>query len=87
MNTISFAPRWREELVATSADGVLIFEITMGELHVYFPDKTRWLATVPDWAKPQWEIYSEACSNWCKQNKIPLSFVDNALVYEEKDGK
>ncbi len=84
MSAISFNPRWKEELVAGSRDGVLIFEITMGTLHVYFPDSTRWQATAPEWAKAKWEIYSEACSAWCKQNKIPITFTDNAFMYEEK---
>ncbi len=81
---ISFAPRWREELVATSGEGVLIFELTMGKLHVYFPDKNRWEATVPAWAKEQWAVYKTACEDWCRANSIPITIADNALVYEEK---
>lgn len=36
MLKIKFSPRWREELVATCDEGVLIFEFTMGKNHVYF---------------------------------------------------
>ena len=44
MNQIKFNPRWKEELVAVSDEGVLILEIAMGTLHVYFPDeKGGWL--------------------------------------------
>jgi hypothetical protein len=81
---ISFNARWLEELIATSDEGILIFELTMGKLTVYFPDQDRWLASVPGWAKGQWKIYQEACKEWCAQQKIPMLVVDNALVYEEK---
>ena len=33
MEPIKFNPRWREELVAVSDEGVLILEIAMGTLH------------------------------------------------------
>jgi len=84
MSKIHFNPRWREELVATSKEGTLIFELTMGKYHVYFPGQTIWLTSVPEWAKPKWQTYLEACQDWCAQNKIPITIVDNALVYEEK---
>jgi len=84
MATIKFNPRWKEELVATSNNGVLIFELTMGKLQVYFPDEKKWLASVPDWAKSKWKTYLDACNAWCADNGIPISIVDNAYVYEEK---
>ena len=71
-------------MVASSEEGVLVFELTMGKYHVYFPSKSKWLESVPDWAKEKWEIYLEACKVWCDQNNIPISVVDNGLVYEEK---
>lgn len=85
MYTINFNPRWREELVATSIDGILIFEITMGKYHVYFPDEALWLKSVPEWAKDKWNIYLEACKLWCSQNAIPISVVENGFVYEERN--
>ena len=84
MSKIYFTPRWREELVAESDEGILIFELMMGTLHVYFPDEQRWLTSVPDWAKEKWGIYHQACKDWCVSNHIPFSIVDNAIVYEEK---
>lgn len=81
---ITFNPRWREELVAVSDEGTLIFELTMGTLHVYFPDKDRWIASVPAWAKDRWDEYKTACTQWCNANHIPITIVSNALVYEEK---
>jgi hypothetical protein len=84
MQEIKFNPRWKEELVATSQEGVLIFEITMGKLHVYFPDETRWKNQVPEWAKMKWKIYLDACEKWCLVNTIPMDIVPDAHVYEEK---
>ncbi len=83
MKGITFRLRWREELEAIADDKKLIFECTMGTLHVYFPSKQCWKANTPTWAKEKWDIYLEACSDWCRNNKIPISIVDNAVVYEE----
>lgn len=84
MNTISFHPRWREELVASCAEGRLIFELTMGRYHVYFPDEVRWEHSVPDWARGRWKEFFQACSDWCRQERIPITLEADALVYEEK---
>ncbi len=85
MNIIRFSPRWKEELVATSDEGKLVFELTMGKYHVYFPDKTLWQASVPGWAIDKWELYHEQCSRWCNQNNIPFTVAHNTFVYEEKN--
>jgi len=82
---IHFEPRWKEELVATSKDGVLIFEMTFGVYHVYFPTAERWALLVPAWAQSQWSVFRDACSQWCTQNRIPMSIEDNAYVYELKE--
>lgn len=84
MNRIEFVIRWREELVATCNEGVLVFEISMGTLHVYFPDVNRWVAQVPSWATEKWEEYKTACEIWCRNNRIPITYISDALVYEEK---
>jgi len=84
MADIRFNPRWREELEAISEEGKLIFEFTIGQMHVFFPDKARWLNIVPAWAKEKWQVYLEACTKWCQDNKIPISIVGDAHVYEER---
>lgn len=84
MTPIEFKPRWREELEAVSPQGKLIFELTMGRLHVYFPDQQRWLALAPAWAKDQWQIYHDACQRWCQQNRIPITLTADAHFSEEK---
>jgi len=84
MYRIEFTPRWREELVATCDEGILIFELTMGKNHVYFPDEEKWVTSVPTWAKDKWKVFFEACEAWCIRNHIPITIVENALVYAEK---
>lgn len=84
MDTIEFKQRWREELEAISAEGKLIFECTIGQKHVYFPDEGRWLALAPDWARDKWRIYLESCQRWCRQNRIPITTVADANFYPEK---
>lgn len=41
MSDITFRGRWTEELEAHSDDGTLMFEMTMCELYVFFPDQAR----------------------------------------------
>jgi len=84
MSEIKFNIRWREELEAVTSDKKLIFEITMGQLHVYFPTESRWAVAAPAWAKDEWKMYADSCTVWCAQNRIPISFVDDAYVSEEK---
>lgn len=61
MSEIRFNPRWRKELVAVSDEGVLILEIAMGTLYVYFPDEAQWLTSAPAWAKGKWQAYLDTC--------------------------
>lgn len=84
MNPIYFTVRWREELVASSDLGTLVFELTMGKYHVYFPDQSQWQKSVPAWAANLWQHYYTQCSQWCAANKIPITITPDALVYEEK---
>lgn len=84
MNIIRFNPRWKEELVAYSKEGTLIFEFTMGVDHVYFPDKEKWENDAPAWAKNKWEEYRESCELWCKNNRVPMTITGNTFMYEEK---
>jgi len=84
MHHIEFSARWREELVASSPEGKLVFELTMGTLHVYFPDEVRWRALAPKWAEDKWQVYVDACREWCREEKIPISIVDDGHFSEEK---
>ncbi|HNR49623.1 MAG TPA: hypothetical protein PKN14_10290 [Bacteroidia bacterium] len=84
MNPIYFTVRWREKLVASCHQGALVFELTMGKYHVYFPDEQCWKNNVPAWATNQWKHFYSECSKWCAANKIPITLTPDALVYEEK---
>jgi len=83
MDGIEFRPRWKEELEAISPEGKLVFEFTVGEMHVYFPDEARWQAIAPAWARGKWAVYEQACRTWCGQNRIPISLVSDAHFQEE----
>lgn len=83
--TIIFKRRWREELEAITDEGKLIFEFTIGRFHVYFPTQERWIAQVPLWARDRWEEYKNACEAWCQRERTPISFVNDAHVYYEKN--
>jgi len=80
---IDFSIRWKEELVAKTQFGSLIFEFTMGENHVYFPSKELWINNCPDWAKDKWETYYDACNRWCKSKHNPISIAENTFFYSE----
>ena len=84
MNRIVLKPRWKEELVATSAEGALVFEFTMGVNHVYFPSQASWERQVPAWALDKREQYLAECEKWCSANRVPLSVTDEAWVAVEK---
>ncbi|MBP6343970.1 MAG: hypothetical protein KA403_08555 [Candidatus Omnitrophica bacterium] len=83
MGKISFTGRWREELVATSDEGVLIFEFP-GHKEVYMPMAECWKDQVPAWAKDKWEEYKTACSEWCAKERLKIFFVHDSYVSEEK---
>ena len=84
MSDIVFRDRWKQVLEAKSDEGTLIFELTMGVDHVYFPDETRWQAMVPAWAKGQQARYLAACQVWCVANRIPITVTGDAHVFEER---
>lgn len=84
MSVIRFTPRWKEELVAESAEGTLVFELTMGEAQLCFPSESLWQQEVPEWARTKWETYLEQCRDWCSRNQVPLSVVDNTFVYQQQ---
>jgi hypothetical protein len=79
-NALQFRIVWKEELEVTSSKGVLVFEITIGQIHVYFPSRDLWLKCAPPWAITQWEFYLDATKAWCKENNIPISVVDNTFM-------
>lgn len=84
MDSIEINARWREEVVASSSEGKLVFEFTMGREHLYFPSEARWLELAPAWARNKWQDYRQACELWCQKYRYPISIVSDAHFYEEK---
>jgi len=85
MMRIDLQPRWKEELVASCPMGTLVLELTMGKLHVYFPDETLWAASAPEWAKPLRADFLAACESWSKSQGIPMTVTDHTFVYALTD--
>jgi len=81
---IRFSTRWKEELVAESAEGSLVFEFSMGQPHVYFPSKELWEKEVPAWARSRWDEFHASCTEWCHRQGVPISVVENTFVYQQR---
>jgi len=80
--TVSFAARWKEELVCTLPGGALVVEMTMGTWHVYFPTLEKWNTDAPAWARDQYETIVHEPRSWCAREGIALTVDDGAWVYE-----
>jgi hypothetical protein len=71
---------WKEQLVCTMDNKRFVIELTMGALKVFFPTRSKWEASAPDWAKGHWERVRADLSAWCERKKIPLVIEDAAWV-------
>jgi len=60
--------------------GEFCVEITMGVLHVYFPDEAMWKKSAPAHQQDKWPAISDELRRWCAQQKIPLSIESDAWV-------
>lgn len=80
MAEITFQPRWKELLDCRTPWGEFSVELTMGVLHVYFPDEARWQKDVPVQFRDKWRSVVAALEAWCAQQKIPLSVQNDAWV-------
>lgn len=77
---VTFAPRWKEELVCTMDGRQFVIELTMGELHAYLPSKEVWARLAPDWARGQWARVHQDLTTWCQGQSIPLTVEERAWV-------
>ena len=76
-----FSPRWKEELVCSLGGKSFVIEFSMGSAnHAYLPERERWEAAAPEWAKPLWEEVRQDLANWCKGQNIPLTIDSNSWV-------
>lgn len=78
---MTFQPRWKEELVCTSAAGSFILEMPMGVVSVYYPTEEAWAHRAPEWALPHWSEIQRQLRAWCSAQRIPLYIDDNAQVW------
>jgi hypothetical protein len=77
----TFQPRWKEELVCSSASGTFVLEFPMGVPTVYLPDENRWKEVAPSWAVEHWPALNSQLKSWCDQNKIEFMIDRTANVY------
>ena len=80
MAEITFQPRWKELLDCRTPWGEFSVELTMGVLHVYFPDEARWTKDAPTPFHDKWRAVFAALEAWCTQQEIPLSVRTDAWV-------
>jgi hypothetical protein len=60
--------------------GDFAVELTMGVLHVYFPDEAKWKRDVPALLQEKWPEVVDELRRWCEKQKIPLSIVSDAWI-------
>lgn len=81
MNTFTFQPRWKEELVCTCHGGSFVLELTMGRLGAYLPTEDAWKLKSPLWARDLWPELKSELEAWCKANNAKFVIDETAAVY------
>lgn len=76
----TFAPRWKEEIVVSAAQGSFVLCFWMGRPTVELPEKDLWPDRAPDWAKEHWDGLHRALSLWCAGNDARLEVTPGAWV-------
>lgn len=77
---ITYNARWKELLVGKIGENCFHVELTMGVLHVYFPNEASWNKSAPTWAKGKWSAAKESAELWCSKEGIPITIDDKAWV-------
>lgn len=80
----SFNPRWKEELVCETPWATFVVEITMGKLHVYFPDEQKWMRITAGELQGHWHDIIGELKQWGAAQGIPVSFDSEAWLQLEK---
>ncbi|MGI1680225.1 MAG: hypothetical protein K6L75_15905 [Cellvibrionaceae bacterium] len=81
MNTFTFQPRWKEELIVTGPGGSFVLELPMGILSAYLPSEDTWEKKAPDWARNYWSVLKQELEVWCQQNDANFFIDETASVY------
>jgi hypothetical protein len=79
--TLTFQPRWKEELTCSCSEGSFILGMPMGNVSVDFPTEERWLQQAQPWAQPHWAAFLQQLQHWCSGKGIPLYVAPTAGVY------
>jgi hypothetical protein len=82
----TYQPKWKEELVGTYGANSFTVEITMGKLHVFFPQEDTWEESAPAWAKGKWPQARDQAQTWAQSEDIPFT-VDQAAWVEFHEGE
>jgi hypothetical protein len=82
--TWTFSPRWKEELVCSSAKGTLVLEMPMGVPTVYLPTADVWEVVAPGWARESYEELALELRLWCSRVGIPLVVHFSAAVDDSR---
>ncbi len=78
---VQFSPRWKEELVGTVGGKSFVIEFSMGSAyHAYLPERERWEAVAPEWAKGMWEQVRDDLTAWCAGQNIKMTIGGNSWV-------
>jgi hypothetical protein len=75
--------RWKEEVAWECEGKTLVFEMTFGEFHVYFPTIERWQKSAPDFAKSRYEEILDDVRKWSEVNNIPFTIDEQAWMRSE----
>lgn len=78
---VAFQPRWKEELVCTTASGTFTLEMPMGAPAVYFPTSSKWSEVAPSWAQPYWASVQKQLAAWCNSQNVALHIEESAGFY------
>jgi hypothetical protein len=81
-----FHPRWKEELVCTSAAGILGLEYPMGGRPItYLPTEESWRNRAPEWARDLWFAMKGDLEAWCTETGTRLVISETADIYSTRE--
>lgn len=75
--------RWKELLIWKNDSHTLIFEMTMGVMHIYLPTREAWLKAAPVFAQQRYDEICDDIRAWATASNIPITFDDIAWVETE----
>ena len=83
--SFSFTPKWKEELVCETPWAKFTVEMTMGSLHVYFPNEEKWKSSVPEHLHDKWAAICVELQPWCQKHDTLFSTDSSAWIEFENE--